>query len=46
MTYAEEGAARGGEPCCGRLIRQLFSEYMDGYEDVEYYPMLVPEDVK
>lgn len=45
MTYAEEGAVRGDEPHCGRLIRQLFSEYMDGYEDVEYYPMLVPEDV-
>lgn len=45
MTYAEEGAVRGDEPRCGRLIRQLFSEYMDGYEDMEYYPMLVPEDV-
>lgn len=45
MAYAVEGDARGDEPRCGRLIRRLFSEYMDGYEDVEYYPILVPEDV-
>ena len=45
MAYAVGGAARGDEPRCGRLIRQLFSEYMDGYEDVEYYPLLAPEDI-